>query len=607
MDSNIKIDKIKYCLKMNQFASFIKLSILFLCLLPVRNVYANQEEKTVRQVMDHVITNLYKTKSQSELMDLDIKKVMTLFSKEELKVLSTRHWMFEVNVPVMVSVMVSEKQKIVPFWLTETGFTKSTLTLKNKQTTYDVWQKPYKAGKIGLGINGFDDGLALHYFVAIAPQLKGDLLKITHFFPEKQTVGILQDGASIYMDWDELVLQQVPDELKGQQLLTTTRGRASESHLVGAFRSTPYPSTSEPDQIILTWSSEPSVSMDVQWRTNTSVDASAIRYRTKGSTKVFSTRAEKVKMEDRMLMNDRYTVHYTAKLKNLKPGTAYQYQIANQKNWIDKQAFTTASKDSSFSFLWFGDTHFSPRFGEILDKAWSAHPDASFFSIVGDLVSDGLNRDQWDALFEYSKTTASRIPCMSVPGNHDNRAGLGAKLYCDLFSYPMNGPDGVPKEQTYSFTYKNTLFLMIDATSPIDAQTNWIEKQLAGSKAKWKVAMFHFPPYNWEEPYFDIQKAWVPLFDKYHADMVLGGHLHYYMRSKPMKEGKVVSSYRDGTAYIISVGIPNNDHDLTAEPYAEIRNAAGHLYQYVKIVGNHLYYESVNAQGKMIDSFTLEK
>ena len=582
-------------------------ALLILLLLAFGKVYASQHEKSVQQVMDRVITDLYKSKNPSELMALDNQKVMSLFSKDELKVLSTRHWMFEVNVPVKVSVMVSHKQNIVPFWLTESGFKRSKLTMKNRQTTYDIWQKSFDIGPIGLGVNGFEDGLALHYFVAIAPQHKSDQLKISHFFPEKQIVGTLQDGACTYLDWDELVLEQVPEELKGEQLLTTTRGRASESHLIGAFRSTPYPSSDKADQIILTWSSDPTVTMDVQWRTNTSVDASSIRFRIKGTSDVKTIVAGKVKLEDRMLMNDRFTYHYTAQLKNLKPATTFEYQIARQNGWTDSQTFTTAANDSSFSFLWFGDTHFSPQFGEILRKGWSAHPDASFFSIVGDLVSDGLNRNQWDALFEYSKETASRIPFMSVPGNHDNRAGLGAKLYCDLFSYPMNGPDGVPKEQTYSFTYKNALFLMIDATSPIDAQTAWIEDQLATSRAKWKIAMFHFPPYNWEEPYYDIQKAWVPLFDKYHADMVLGGHLHYYMRSKPMKDGKVVSSYRDGTAYIISVGIPNRDHEFTSEPYAEVRNAAGHLYQYVKITGNSLYFESINAAGTLIDSFSLEK
>jgi len=590
---------------MNKHKILCILGILLLLTVGIKS--GAQQHKTVESVMTRAITDLYKSTSQTDLMKLDVIKVMSLFSKEELQILSTAHWMFEVNVPVVVSVMVSTEQNRLPFWLPESGFKKTSLTMKNVKTTYEVWQKSFCAGKIGLGVNGFEDGLALHYFVSVAPQLKGDQLIISNFFPKNQQVGILQNGASTYMDWDELVLQEVPEALKGQQLLTTTRGRSSESHLAGAFRSTPYPSSRKPDQIILTWSSDPSTSMDIQWRTNTIVNASTLKYRKKGTTKVYSTVAGRKLLEDRMLTNDRFSNHYTAKLKNLNPGTTYQYQIESQNDWTENETFTTSSTISSFSFLWFGDTHFSPQFGEILHKGWVAHPDASFFSIVGDLVSDGLNRNQWDALFEYSKETASRIPFMSVPGNHDNRAGLGAKLYCDLFSYPMNGPEGVPKEQTYSFIYKNVLFLMIDATSPINAQTDWIEKQLATTKATWKIAMFHFAPYNREEPYLDIQKAWIPLFDKYHVDMVFGGHLHYYMRSKPMKGGKIVPSYKEGTAYVISVGISNSDQQFDVEPYAEVTDSKGQLFQYVKIDGNTLHFESVNAQGKLIDSFNLKK
>jgi len=581
--------------------------VLLVVLILAGKTFAAQKDQTVAQVMNHIITELYETKSQQDLMKLDLNQVMELFSKEELNVLSTCHWVFDVNVPVTISIMVSKDQKTLPFWIPGSGFRKTTMTVKNRQTTYDIWQKQFDKGRVGLGINGFENGLALHYFVSVSPLNKQDKLQINPVFPANQLFGTLQDGASTYLDWDELVLQEVPETMKGQQLLTTTRGRAADSHLVGAFRTTPFASSQNPDQIILTWSSDPSTSMDIQWRTSTTVDASNLKYRIKGATEDFSVVADKMKMEDRMLVNDRYSNHYTAKLTGLKPGTTYQYRIASQNEWSDSENFTTAATNSSFSFLWFGDTHYSPKFGEILREGWKAHPDASFFSIVGDLVSDGLNRDQWDALFDYSKETACKIPFMSVPGNHDNRAGLGAKLYCDLFSYPMNGPDGVPKEQTYSFTYKNALFLMIDATSPIDAQTDWIEKQLATTKATWKIAMFHFAPYNREEPYFDIQKAWVPLFDKYHVDMVYGGHLHYYMRSKPMKGGKVVPSYRHGTAYLISVGIPNTDHQFDPEPYAEVTDSKGQLFQYVKIDGNNLYLESVNEQGKMIDSFTLKK
>jgi len=594
-----------YCL--NKLSKLNIIFSLMFILIMVGDISGAPIEKSVKYVMDRVILELYNTKSQKDLMKLELDEVMSLFSKEELEVLSTEHWSFTVNVPVVVSVMCNKNQKTVPFWLIGNNFKKSSLTINNEQTSFEVWQKSFESGRIGLGVNGFENNLALHYFVSVAPQRKDDQLQISNFFPRDQKVAVLKDGASTYLDWDELVLQDVPEPLKGQQLLTTTRGRAAESHLVGAFRSTQFPSSTKPDEVVLTWSSLPTTTMDIQWRTSISANASILKYREKGSSIVTAVTAEKAVLEDRMLTNDRYTSHYTAKLNKLKPGTTYEYQIDTQTEWLATQYFQTASIDSTFAFLWFGDTHFSPQFGEILHKGWNTHPDAAFFSIVGDLVSDGLNRDQWDALLDYSKESTSRIPFMSVPGNHDNRAGLGAKLYCDLFSYPTNGPVGVPTEQTYSFTYKNTLFLMIDATSPIDAQTNWIEKQLAGSKAKWKIAMFHFAPYNREEPYLDIQQKWVPLFDKYHVDMVFGGHLHYYMRSKPMKGGKIVNSYQDGTAYIISVGIPNRDQPFEKESYAEVTDGKGHLFQYVKIIGNSLYYESVNGQGKMIDSFILNK
>lgn len=563
-------------------------------------------ESSVKAVMDQMVTQLHQTTSPADLQRLTNEQAMALFSPEELETLAMKHWMFDANVPVVVSVMRSNKQQIVPFWLEKNGFRKTGMTMKNEQTDYEVWQKSFKAGRVGLGIHGLDNS-GLHYFVSVAPQNSNDQLELSNFFPENQYVGTLDDGAFTYHDWDELVLSEVPENMKGQKLLTTVRGRGVESHLVGAFRSSTYPSSSKPDQILLTWSADPATSMDIQWRTDTTVQVGQLKVREAGSTTEVAVDAEKIKMEDRLLMNDRYIHHFTAQLRELKPGTTYQYLINDQTEWSDQYSFTTAANDDSFSFLWFGDTHFSPKFGEVLKLAHASHSDAAFVSIVGDLVSDGLHRNQWDDLLQYSKEVICRKPLMAVPGNHDNRAGLGAQTYRDVFSYPLNAPEGIPTEQTYSFTYKNALFLMIDGTSPIDAQTAWIEKQLAETQATWKIAMFHFPPYNWEEPYLNIQKAWVPLFDKYHVDMVFGGHIHYYMRSKPMKAGQVVDSYNDGTAYVISVGIPSRSQEITDEPYAAVRNQEGQLYQYVKIDGNQLSMTTVNAQNKVIDSFKISK
>ncbi len=572
---------------------------LFSCTHQVR-------EQSVKGIMNMTFTRLYKTMNDQELSSIDENKVLTLFSRDEMEVLSKNHWIFEVNVPVVVSVIRSTEQKKVPFWLSEKGFVKTDQIVKNEQSSYEVWQKAFDAGRVGLGINGFEN-YPLHYFVSVTPQNKNDSLKLSNFFPASQYVGVMNIGAFTYHDWDELVLTEVPETLKGQQLLTTIRGRGSETHLIGAFRKTTYPSSSKPDQIMLTWSSDPSTGMDIQWRTDTTIRDGVVRFREKGVARVISVTAGKYRMEDRPLMNDRFINRFTAELRNLKPGTTYEYQIIPSTTWSEKASFKSPAIDNRFSFTWFGDTHFSPEFGTILTKAEKAHPDVAFYSIAGDLVSDGLYRNQWDDLFEYSKDIIPCKPLMSVLGNHDNRSGLGALMYRELFSYPRNGPAGVEKEHTYSFKYKNALFLMIDCTSPIEIQNSWIEEQLSKSDATWKFAMFHFPPYNWEEPYVNIQRAWVPLFDKYHVDMVMSGHIHYYMRSKPMKGGKVVGSYNDGTAYIISVGIPDEKKQITVEPYAQVRNTKGHLYQYVQIRDRVLTVKSVNFGGMVIDSFNIKK
>ncbi|QGY47295.1 metallophosphoesterase [Maribellus comscasis] len=567
-----------------------------------------EQEKhlSVEGVIDKAITVLYQTRNEEELAALTNEQAFALFSEEEKQTLSSKHWMFDVSVPVVVSVIRSIKQKDIPFWLENGGFTKTGMTLKNEMTTYEVWQKEFDSGRVGLGINGFGN-YGLHYFVSVGPQNRDDKLVLSNFFPENQYVGTMDNGAFTYHDWDELVLEDVPAALQGQKLLTTIRGRGVETHLVGAFRKTIYPSSAIPDQVMLTWSSNPATGIDIQWRTDTTVNNGSVVYWEEGSSEMFSVNAERYTMEDLRLMNDRFCNRFTAQLRGLKPGKRYEYQISPENEWNEKYKFTTEEENDSFSFIWFGDTHYSPEWGKVANVAFRNHPDAAFYTIAGDLVSDGLHRDQWDELFAYSEDIISQRPFMNVPGNHDNRLGLGAKMYRDMFSYPGNGPDDVNQEQTYAFTYKNSLFLMIDATSPVEKQTTWIENQLKNSDAIWKFAVFHFPPYNWEEPYLDIQKEWVPVFDKYHVDMVFGGHIHYYMRSKPLKNGDVVASYNDGTAYIISIGIPSKTEDFINEPYAELRKMEGQFYQYIEIDDNQLIYKSVDSDNNVIDSFNLKK
>jgi hypothetical protein len=543
--------------------------------------------------MDSVITRLYAQVPKEKYDSIDEKFMLNFLSAEEKQVLATQYLKFRVNVPVTVSLMRHHKQAVVPFWLLESGFIKTDLAVKNEEYEYEVWQKKYDAGA----------------------QNPEDNLSISDIYPRDYGIDTLKIGAFTYHDWDDLVLTQVPQPLAGHQLFTTIRGRAREAHIVGGFRNTPFPSSAKPDQILLTWSNSPKTSVDIQWRTATSTLDGSVRFwpvAENGDSDTSMVNAEQFVLKDRMLANDRYAHRFTARLSNLQSGQKYAYQVGSEKihTWSEVAFFETEPENrDKFSFIWFGDTHRSPDWGKLLNNANQRHPQVSFYSIAGDLVTTGLYRDEWDKFFAYAGNVFSYKPLLPVLGNHDRQDGLGAWMYYRLFSLPENGPAAIDKESTYSFQYGNALFLMIDATSPLEAHTPWIEEKLAATDATWKFVFFHFPPYNFEGPYPEIQQAWVPIFDKYHVDMVMGGHIHYYMRSKPMLNGKVVNSSDKGTIYTISIGIPSNreDHEMSPEPYAQVRYGKGQFYQLLEINKGTLKYTTYDSEGKIKDEFVIQK
>jgi len=591
-----------------KFLKKITLSTLtFLIILSCKKETATSHS-TVKGVIDDAVTRLYEKLTPAQLDTISDSYVLNFLSKEDKEVLSTKFWTFETNVPVTVSLMHDTAQNAVPFWVPESGFKKTDMFVKNEHQTYEVWQKNFDAGHIGLGINGFDKHRPV-YFISVAPTKPEDILKITEVYPAQYSLETMKVGAFTYHDWDSLILTEVPESLVGQVLFTTVRGRAREAHLTHAFRKTLTPSSEHPDQVMLTWSGDPKTTMDVQWRTNMAVKEGMVKYWKTGSKDTLTAKASAFKMEDRLLQNDRYVQKFTANLVHLEPGAFYNYKVGTPSGkWSEPANFETESdKKEGFSFVWFGDTHHSPIWGDMAKKAFQRHREVAFYSIAGDLVSTGLHRDEWDDLWSHPGKIFSYKPLMPVPGNHDSQDGLGAWMYQEMFSLPKNGPKDLPAEMTYSFNYQDALFIMIDCTQPVSAQTSWIEMQLKNSKAKWKFVMFHFPPYNFVEPYDDIREQWSSLFDKYHVDMVMNGHMHYYLRTKPMFNGKAVANPANGTIYTMSISIPGKQEEWPAEDYAVVRYPDGPLYQHISMVGNKLVYRCLDPEGNVKDELVIEK
>ena len=568
-----------------------------------------EKNLSVKDVMDNVITRLYKEVPPEKYNTIDDDYMMNFLSEQEKSVLATKYQYFKVNVPVTVSLIRDVNQATTPFWLEDSGFKKTGETVKNEVYQYEVWQKDFESGWVNLGINGFDMHRTV-YFISVGPKNKEDKLEITEIYPAKYSLETMKKGAFTYHDWSDLEITEFPEELENQVLFTTVRGRAREAHVKGAFRKTKYPSSNTPDQILLTWSENPVNSIDIQWRTDTGFNDGFVKYWLKNKTDTLTVAAGKIISEDRMLYNDRYIHRFTANLSELKVGSTYEYKVGSKESdkWSDVRNFKTEEKDQNkFSFIWFGDTHRDPKWGEMLQSANESHKEIAFYSIAGDIVSTGLYRSDWDEFFAVAKDVFSYKPLMPVPGNHDRQDGLGTRMYYEIFSLPINGPTDVHPESTYAFEYGNALFLMIDSTHPNEAQTEWIEEKLKSTKAKWKFVMFHFPPYNFEEPYLDIQEEWCGIFDEYHVDMVMSGHIHYYMRSKPINNGKVVNSFKEGTVYTVSIGTTGNHDEIGEEPYAEKRFKDGQFYQHIAIENNRLKYTVYNQENKIVDELSIEK
>jgi len=487
---------------------------------------------------------------------------------------------------------------------------KTDLTLKNTENwPFEVWQEKFDAGRVELGINGFGMHRTV-YFVCVGAQEAGAEVQIANLFPAGEAVIEMQEGAWKYRDWDDLYVKDVPDALKGQLLLTTFRGRAREAHLVGAFRTTPFPSSPKPDQVTLTWSEDPRSTQTVQWRTNTEVETGTVRYREKGKQDYVTVAAECEVIEDRLLMNDRCVRHFTAVLRDLEPATTYIYSVGSPEadQWSDEAEFTTAPDDDApFSFVCFADTHYTAEWGRLLHAAFKQHPETALSFISGDVVSTGLFRNEWDHILEYGTGVFDRKPVAFALGNHDDQDGLGAWLPLALFAFPENGPKVIKPERTFSFRYGNALLMVLDVGTSHDIQARWMEEQLAATDAVWTFAFFHFPLYSVEEDYEAIRRSWSQVFDKHHVDMVFHGHVHYYLRTKPMRALQPVASPAEGTIYTISIAQSGRKYPMPDADYVAERFNGIAVYQKVEIQGNRLVYRAYDIEGTVRDELVIEK
>lgn len=557
------------------------------------------------------------TLSTNELANLTVPKVVQFLTAKEREVLGTEHISFRVNVPVRVSVLRDASLKEEPYWLRDRGFQTNSIVVKEGKNVFDVWEKDFEAGQIGLGIHSLSGG-GNHYLVLLSPRQPGDKIVVSGLYPGQLRIAEFRAGIEPYID-QPAVLKSVPPELEGRTLIRTDTDREEDARLINLFRWTQYPATTEPDQVVLTWSDDPRTTQTVQWRTSTRIKHGYVQFQRKADFNRFKPRkprrvpAETMKLEIPNLLNDPVVHRHTAVLTGLKPGTTYVYSVGDgrEAGWTELSEFTTAPASiQPFSFIYMGDAQNGlDRWGTLIHNAFRSRPDAAFYVMAGDIVNRGAERNDWDSLFHNAAGVWDRRPVVPAIGNHECQGGKPG-LYLKQFALLPNGPSEIEPERAYSFEYGNALFVILDSNLSPEKQAGWLERRLSQAKATWKFVVYHHPAYSsgGNRDNVEVRETWTPLFDKYHVDMALQGHDHAYLRTYPMKASQRVASPKEGTVYVISVSgtkmYSQGKHDYTA---FGMTNVSTYQVLDIQISGNRLVYRACDIDGKLRDELVIEK
>jgi predicted phosphodiesterase len=234
-----------------------------------------------------------------------------------------------------------------------------------------------------------------------------------------------------------------------------------------------------------------------------------------GEVKVGETRVVPVLRSEKITMT------------GLKAGETVNYTIPGGLRGTFK---TAPAKPSAFEAVVFGDTrtrHDLHR--KIVSAIEKTNPDLVFHT--GDLVTDGLDTEQWPRFFDIERVMLDKTAFYPVLGNHERNS----RRFYEFFD--VSTP-------YYSLDWGGVHFVLLNSdlgNSALSAQAResfwaeqlrWLDEDLAkAQKAEFRVVVMHHPPFTAvksRQTGDTPVKAMVPVFEKHKVSVVFSGHDHNY-------------------------------------------------------------------------------
>lgn len=366
-----------------------------------------------------------------------------------------------------------------------------------------------------------------------------------------------------------------------------------------------------PQYVRLSWNDDPATTAAVVWHTDNKVAGAGVEYGESASYGKFVA-AESYQIET----FDGW--FHRATLTGLTPGTTVHYRVGSTSGLGAGASFMTApAGDEPFSFVIEGDSRheyegIGAGYPELIKTLGEEAP--AFILDSGDYTFSSQSKE-WVAWLKAGEPLNPFTPRLTTFGNHE----MIEKNYFSLVDLPLEN-----EEKWYSLDYGPLhIVCLYTGFGSVDTRTRtWLEKDLAASKAKWKVAFFHMPPYNAghhgdKDIRLEVREQWVPLFEKYGVDVVAGGHDHNYQNFGFIKAGVAVGDRTpplegagEAPLYIVSggAGAPLYDTDATMPDIPLlVKSEKAENYVLASVDGDTLTLEVKRLDGTVIDTITITK
>lgn len=393
-----------------------------------------------------------------------------------------------------------------------------------------------------------------------------------------------------------------------------------------------------PDRVVLCMTDDPARRMAVTWRTSTDVSTATAQLALAEAGPKFTSKARSIEVRStRLKTNLGEALYHEAILDQLEPSTTYVYRVGDGTNFSEWFQFHTAAAGREpFTFIYFGDAQndIKQHWSRVIRQSQSDAPKARFFLHAGDLINRAANDADWGEWCHAGGFLHAQIPCVATPGNHEyvgaprpkvnevaknplsllsalNRKKTLSPHWRPMFAFPENGPPGL-EETVYYFDYQGARFVSLNSNADQDRQVEWLNEALGDNPNRWTIVTFHHPVFSTAKGRDNkkLREAWQPLFDRFHADLVLQGHDHSYGRSGLLETnlpaGLKVHNSESGTVYVVSVSGPKA-YRVDEQPWMIEHGTGRQLYQVITIDGDRLHYESRTATGELYDIFELRK